>query len=438
MPVPGHDLDIAVWLRSLRLERYVQAFLDAEVTPEALPELTDADLRELGLPLGPRKLVLRAIRDLPGTSTPGASATSSAPSVPPEAERRRLTVMFCDLVGSTALSRRLDPEEMREVLRAYQNAVTGEIARFEGHVAKLMGDGVLAYFGWPRMHENETERAARAGLACAEAVARLAVPGADALAARVGIATGLVVGDLAGEGAAQEEVVIGETPNLAARLQALAEPGQVVVADGTRRLLGALFDLEDLGPRTLDDQEDDVVPLLPAIATPTLVTHGQDDRLVSFATAGAILRGSALLRHCLASAPCLDRKILQLWQPVPHGQHSFGIVEVNSRNEVERGDRCGEHIHETYGRMIGHEVSAAFGAILPLAEWRLLEGSHTLRSCGNPHRLGLPEAEGVHRSARPGPAGLAMTIAHRLRFSGCNQLDGTAEAASHVSHGFLP
>jgi class 3 adenylate cyclase len=141
---------------------------------------------------------------------------------------------------------------MREVLRAYQNAVTGEIARLEGHVAKLMGDGVLAYFGWPRMHENETERAARAGLACAEAVARLAVPGVDALAARVGIATGLVVvGDLAGEGTAQEEAVIGETPNLAARLQALAEPGQVVVADGTRRLLGALFDLEDLGPRTL-------------------------------------------------------------------------------------------------------------------------------------------------------------------------------------------
>src|SRR5918998_2052810 len=186
MPVPGQDLDIAVWLRSLRLERYVQAFLDAEVTPEVLPELTDADLRELGLPLGPRKLVLRAIRDLPGTSTPRASATPSAPSAPPEAERRRLTVMFCDLVGSTALSRRLDPEEMREVLRAYQNAVAGEVARFEGHVAKFMGDGVLCYFGWPRAHEDDAERAVRAGLAVAAAVGRLASPAEGPLAARVG------------------------------------------------------------------------------------------------------------------------------------------------------------------------------------------------------------------------------------------------------------
>jgi class 3 adenylate cyclase/pimeloyl-ACP methyl ester carboxylesterase len=245
-------LDITAWLRGLGLERFAQAFLDAEVTPEALPELTDADLRELGLPLGPRRLVLRAIRDLPGAPTPRVVATRGTLPVPPEAERRRLTVAFCDLVGSTALSRRLDPEEMREVLRTYQNAVTGEIARLEGHVAKLMGDGVLAYFGWPRTHENEAERAVRAGLACTEAVARLTGPGAETLAARVGIATGLVVvGDLAGEGAAQEEAVTGETPNLAARLQELAEPSQVVVADGTRQLLGALFALEDLGPRTL-------------------------------------------------------------------------------------------------------------------------------------------------------------------------------------------
>ena len=170
----------------------------------------------------------------------------------PQAERRQLTVMFVDLVGSTALSARLDPEEMREVLRAYQNTVTGEIARFDGHVAKLMGDGVLAYFGWPRAHEDDAERAVRAGLAIVEAVGRLSTPAGEPLAARVGIATGLVVvGDLVGEGAAREEAVVGETPNLAARLQEAAAPGAVVVADGTRRLLGEVFELRELGPTRL-------------------------------------------------------------------------------------------------------------------------------------------------------------------------------------------
>ena len=159
---------------------------------------------------------------------------------------------FVDLVGSTALSGRLDPEDMREVLRTYQNTVTGEIARVDGHVAKLMGDGVLAYFGWPRADEDEAERAVRAGLAIVEAVGRLASPDGEPLAARVGIATGLVVvGDLIGEGAAREEAVVGETPNLAARLQEAATPGAVVIADGTRRLLGEMFELRELGSTRL-------------------------------------------------------------------------------------------------------------------------------------------------------------------------------------------
>jgi class 3 adenylate cyclase len=253
-------VDIAAWLRGLGLGRYEQAFRDAEVTPEVLPELTDADLRELGLPLGPRKAVLKAIRGLtdpPAAGTTaelaGAGAGPDVPPIPAEPERRQLTVMLADLVGSTALSRRLDPEVMREVVRTYQNAVAGEILRFEGHVAKFMGDGVLAYFGWPRAHEDEAERAVRAGLAIAAAVPRLATPAGEALAVRVGIATGLVVvGDLVGEGGAREEVVVGETPNLVTRLQAVAEPGGVVVSDATRRLVGGLFDLEDLGPRALE------------------------------------------------------------------------------------------------------------------------------------------------------------------------------------------
>src|SRR5215813_7156691 len=165
-----------------------------------------------------------------------------------EAERRQLTVMFCDLVGSTALSVRFDPEELREEIRAYQNAVSGVVARYDGFVAKYMGDGVLAYFGYPRAHEDDAERAVRAGLEIAAAVSRLETRGTDRLAVRIGIATGLVVvGDLVGEGSAQEQAVVGETPNLAARLQAVAEPGQIVIASATRRLVGDLFRLTDLG-----------------------------------------------------------------------------------------------------------------------------------------------------------------------------------------------
>jgi class 3 adenylate cyclase len=147
-------------------------------------------------------------------------------------------VLFCDLVGSTELSARLDPEDMSAVIRAYQNAVAGEITRFEGHVAKFMGDGVLAYFGYPKAHEDEAERAVRAGLALVGAVGRLVTPTGAPLAARIGIATG--------EGAAQEEAVVGETPNLAARLQADASPGSVVISQATRRLVGGLFELDDL------------------------------------------------------------------------------------------------------------------------------------------------------------------------------------------------
>jgi len=248
-------MDIASWLRACGLERYAEAFVAAEFTVDLLPELTDTDLAALGLPLGPRKAVLRAIREgevKPAAVPQVAVVTAAAsPITTSAAERRQLTVMFVDLVGSTALSARLDPEEMGAVLRGYQNAVAGEIARFEGHVAKFMGDGVLAYFGWPVAHEDEAERAVRAGLAIVAAVAR--VSGGEApLACRIGVATRLVVvGELIGEGAAQEQTVVGDTPNLAARLQALAAPGQVVVGEATRRLLGAGFLLDDLGVQAL-------------------------------------------------------------------------------------------------------------------------------------------------------------------------------------------
>lgn len=240
-------MDIAGWLSGLGLARYATTFAKSEITPEVLPHLSDADLKALGLPMGPRKLVLAAIKELgkPDRRSPNPNAGSTPR---PEAERRQLTVMFVDLVGSTALSAQFDPEEMAEVIGKYQNAVAAEITRVNGHVAKFMGDGVLAYFGWPRAHEDEAERAVRAGIAITAVVAKLVTPAKEPLGARVGIATGLVVvGDLVGEGSAQEAAVVGETPNLAARLQSIAEVGSVVVAAPTRRLLGERFDLIDLG-----------------------------------------------------------------------------------------------------------------------------------------------------------------------------------------------
>jgi class 3 adenylate cyclase/predicted ATPase len=253
-------MDVAAWLHGLGLGHYEQAFRANDIDAEVLVDLAAEDLVGLGVTsVGHRRKLLAAIAALRAGSVPATTPSMEAPAAVfgtalplPGAERRQVTVMFVDLVGSTALSARLDPEEMRKVLRAYQDTVAGEISRYDGHVAKFMGDGVLAYFGWPIAHEDDAERAARAGLAVTRSVAALQSPDGQTLAARIGIATGLVViGDLVGSGEALERDVIGETPNLAARLQALAEPGQVVIAESTYRLLGRLFDVEDLGRRRL-------------------------------------------------------------------------------------------------------------------------------------------------------------------------------------------
>src|SRR5690348_14072090 len=245
-------MDVGGWLKSLGLGQYEALFRANDIDADILPELTDVDLEQLGVSLGHRKRLVRAIARLTAAETSAAPAASTGARPQDAAERRQLTMMFCDLVGSTPLSRRVDPEELREEIRAYQNAVSGIVARYDGFVAKFMGDGVLAYFGYPRAHEDDAERAVRAGLEIAAAVLRLETRGTEPLAVRIGIATGLVVvGDLVGEGAAQEQAVVGETPNLAARLQAAAEPGAVVVADGTSRLLGEVFELRPLGPTRL-------------------------------------------------------------------------------------------------------------------------------------------------------------------------------------------
>jgi class 3 adenylate cyclase len=249
-------VDIRAWLRDLGLERYEEAFQENEIDAKILPKLTADDLKDIGVTtVGHRRKLLEAIAALAEPALgPQAEPSAPAEAAPKarraEAERRQLTVMFVDLVGSTRLAARLDPEDMRAIVTAYQNACSDVISRFEGHVAKFMGDGVLAYFGYPRAHEDDAERAVRAGLELAGAIGRQRVDGA-ALAVRIGIATGqVVVGDLVGEGAAQEEAVVGETPNLAARLQSLAEPGTVVIAPGTRGLLGGMFELAELAATT--------------------------------------------------------------------------------------------------------------------------------------------------------------------------------------------
>jgi class 3 adenylate cyclase/predicted ATPase len=262
-------VDIAAWLQNLGLARYADTFRDSDIDADVLAELTETDLEKLGISLGHRKKLLKAIAEYEAASRAAAAPPSSTSAVAgaaerrttAEAERRQLTVLFCDLVGSTELAARLDPEDMGAVMRAYHGACAATVERWGGHVAKYMGDGVLAYFGWPLAHEDEAERAVRAGLEMVAAVQVLDAPGLASgggreqrrpLAVRVGIATGLVmVGELIGTGAAQEQTVVGETPNLAARLQALAAPGSVVISQATRRLVGGLFELVDLGPRRL-------------------------------------------------------------------------------------------------------------------------------------------------------------------------------------------
>jgi class 3 adenylate cyclase len=250
-------MDVVVWLRGLGLGRYEAAFRENEIDETVLPSLTEEHLKQLGVTaLGHRLKLLDAIAALraSGATKPSSAdeATPPAPSASPEdrAERRQVTVMFSDLVGSTALSARMDPEDLREVISTYQKCVAKTVGRFGGFVAKYMGDGVLVYFGYPEAHEHDAERAVRAGLELVAAVCNLKTR--VALQTRVGIATGLVVvGDLIGSGASQEQAIVGETPNLAARLQGVAEPNSVVIAESTRKLVGNLFELGDLGTQDL-------------------------------------------------------------------------------------------------------------------------------------------------------------------------------------------
>src|SRR5882724_13000336 len=237
---------IAKWLDDIGLPEYSQCFAENGIDVSVLRDLTDQDLKEMGVLLGHRRKILAAIDRVTGLTPSSAPVARRKLNLREAAERRQVTVLFSDLVGSTALSAQLDPEDLRDVIALYQNCVAQILRRSRGFVARYMGDGVLAYFGYPEAREDDAERAVRTGLELVAAVSALKT--LAPLRARVGIATGMVVvGDLLETSDSRERDIVGETPNLAARLQSMAEPGTVVISDSTRKQLGKLFELEDLG-----------------------------------------------------------------------------------------------------------------------------------------------------------------------------------------------
>ena len=265
--------DLRDWLRGNNLEQYADAFEANDIDLDILADLDDHDLEKLGLSLGNRRRLLKAIAarntEAALISSPDKASSldksSSAALLPSgekssvaeepgsgDAERRQVTVMFADMVGSTALSARLDPELLGGLIRRYQDAVAGAIGRYGGFVAKFMGDGVLAYFGFPRAFEDAAERAVRAAIGILSEVGAIETPDGTRVQARIGVATGLVVvGEIIGTGMAQERTIVGETPNLAARLQALAGPDCIIVSESTHKLLGGLFELTHTGEHEL-------------------------------------------------------------------------------------------------------------------------------------------------------------------------------------------
>src|SRR5215813_4959523 len=245
-------MDLGTWLGSLGLDQYEAVFRKNRIEADTLPGLSEHALREIGVPLGHRLRMLRSIRELTGQTL--IATPAGAPEAAPRdgAERRHMTVMFFELVGLRALTAELDPEDMADLIRAAQGEITAVVARLEGHVARWVGDGATIYFGYPRAHEDDAERAARAGLALVDAIAKLGQSRDVALDVRIGISSGLVVvGELIGEGEARERGVVGDTANLAARLRTQAEPGAILVSESTRRLLGKAFEIKALGLQSL-------------------------------------------------------------------------------------------------------------------------------------------------------------------------------------------
>ena len=245
--------DIRAWLKDLGLSRFAKAFEENEIDFEALPYMTDDMLARIGMPIGPRAKVLAAISKLTASGADAERpepAEAGPPSQPRQSERRQITIMFCDLVGSTALAEQLDPEDFRSLMEVYQKKCGAIIQRYEGHVSQYRGDGIEAYFGWPSAREDAAERAVRVGLEIAASVKTISV--AAPLSVRIGISTGMVVvGEMGSGDPSIPSSAVGDTPHIAARLQSLASPDSVVISKATSRLVVGRFDQESLGPKTL-------------------------------------------------------------------------------------------------------------------------------------------------------------------------------------------
>jgi class 3 adenylate cyclase len=358
---------IAEWLASIGLEEYAQRFAENAIDLSVVRDLTEQDLKDLGVLLGHRRKMLRAIAELKGAVL--ITPQTGAKLVPrDDAERRQLTVMFCDLVGSSALSARLDPEDLRRVIGAYHICIAEVIGQYEGIIARYMGDGVLAYFGYPQAHEDDAEQATRAGLALVDAVANFQTDIGAELQVRIGIATGtVVVGDLIGEGAAQEQAVVGETPNLAARLQTLAEPGTVLISASTHRLTGGNFEYRDLGPVTLKGWGE----TLPAWQV--LGTSGVESRFEA--------------QHQTRLTPLIGRDeeidlLLRRWRYAAQGEGCAvvlsgdpGIGKSHIARALQERLQAEPHITLRYFCSAHHTISALFPFISQLERAALFERS---------------------------------------------------------------
>jgi class 3 adenylate cyclase len=358
---------IAEWLASIGLEEYAQRFAENAIDLSVVRDLTEQDLKDLGVLLGHRRKMLRAIAELKGAVL--ITPQTGAKLVPrDDAERRQLTVMFCDLVGSSALSARLDPEDLRRVIGAYHICIAEVIGQYEGIIARYMGDGVLAYFGYPQAHEDDAEQATRAGLALVDAVANLQTDIGAELQVRIGIATGtVVVGDLIGEGAAQEQAVVGETPNLAARLQTLAEPGTVLISASTHRLTGGNFEYRDLGPVTLKGWGESIP------AWQVLASSGVESRFEA--------------QHQTRLTPLIGREeeidlLLRRWRHATQGEGCAvllsgdpGIGKSHIARALQERLQAEPHITLRYFCSAHHTISALFPFISQLERAALFERS---------------------------------------------------------------
>jgi class 3 adenylate cyclase len=351
--------DLRDWLRKNKLDQYADAFEANDIDFDILSELTEHDLEKLGMSLGNRRRLVKAIAERAG----GESASTSMPApeldsgVSSEAERRQVTVLFCDLVGSTALSGAIDPEPLGTLIRRYQDAAAGAIGRFGGFVAKFMGDGVLAYFGFPRAFEDAAERAVRAAISILAEVGGIAGPDGTRFQARIGIATGLVVvGEIVGTGSAQEHTIVGKTPNLAARLQSLAAPDTILISEATQHLLGGMFDLEPIGEHELK-----------GFARPVPVWRVRGEASVESRFAAIRTRGNTVHRPrgtmvidtvgCATSMPSLRSSPWILGAP-----HS-GFSILNSFIGADRAPLCRSAAgHRADGISIANTRRSPFGA----------------------------------------------------------------------------